>query len=491
MFQYLRFGEPTVLLAGPHKFVSKRDVEHAARAGFQRDFAEIVRERREEFLGEPCRAKQPPALGAVFDADTRFMEGRAHAYIVRARFVDAKGGRFSRRLRGILALRIGEAPRMPDPNQPNDSSPREKIQYDAIVMLARGVAHDINNLLTGVMGNSAVLRQSLADHPEYVKRLNEIEGATDKAVHLAARLLAFVEGEKPPPQVINLNPIVAHALHVEEQKFAPRIRVKRFLDPDLLNVAADLNAIGQIILSVCNNALHTIGHEEGRITLTTQNISVDSSMTQALAGLEPGPYVLFSVEDTGGGMADDDVTQIFAPGSGALSEAYMSVKDHRGYIRVRSEHGIGTTTEVYLPATDAAIGTEATLEGDRATGHETVLVIDDEQMILDVTRSVLENAGYHVLTAGGGEEALHLAETYDGTIHIALMDMAMPGMGGAETYPRLMKLRPGIRVIVMSGYDLGALEESLLNSGVNGVLQKPFRSNALLSAVQDAAVGAA
>lgn len=361
-----------------------------------------------------------------------------------------------------------------------------KSRDAAAAMLARSVAHDINNLMSSVLGNTAVIREALAGQPELLNRLSQIETATDKTAHLAARLLAFIEGTKRPPQVINLNHVVASALHIEEQELAPRVRVKRYLDPDLRNVAADSNAVNQIILTTSINAIRSIGDGEGRITLSTQNIEVDEITGRALHNLAPGPYVLFTVEDTGGGLSEEEKAGLFEASGGALASAYVAVKDHQGYIAIRNEPGIGTAYDIYLPATDAALGKTAVLEGENKRGHETILVVDDEELILDVTRSVLESLGYEVLTANSGEEALTIADTYDGVIHACLMDMAMPGMGGGETFPQLMKRRPDVKVVIMSGFDLGPLGRSLEESGVSGILQKPFRSTHLTQAVREA-----
>lgn len=362
-------------------------------------------------------------------------------------------------------------------------------RLEAAAMLARNVAHDINNLMGTILGHSSVAKQMAGAEME--KTVAAIEEAAEKASHLAQRLFTFIQGTNRPPEVLNLNAIVYHALQYEEQELAPKLRIKRYIDPDLWNVAAEPNQINQVILSLCINALNAVG-QEGLITLTTKNVVLDDDSTRALRGLKPGPHIILSVEDSGQGFSSDELAHIFESSQTShdkrpsLALVYRMVKDHRGHIAVRSEPDIGTTFDVYLPATDAAVGTKVALEGEVPRGYETILVVDDDVTILNVTRTVLESMGYHVLLAHNGREAINVAKTYEGAIHLALLDMAMPEMGGAETYPLLMKARPQIKIIVMSGFDLGALSKSLRDAGVSGLLQKPFRRDHLAKTVREA-----
>jgi CheY-like chemotaxis protein len=358
-------------------------------------------------------------------------------------------------------------------------------------MLARGVAHDVNNLSGIILGHCSELRSSASDSPEIEMALTSIEDAAEKSSHLVRRLLAFMQGTHAAPEVLNLNPMVCHALIVEEQELAPDVRIKRFNDPDLWNVAANPNLINEIVLTLSINALKAVGNE-GRVTLTTQNIDLDADSARPLRGLKEGPHVLFSVEDTGEGMGPEELAHVFDPATKTgtpgrdqgMSQIYRTVKDHNGHIAVRSEPGIGTTVDLYLPAIPPRAASSGAAAGNGLRGQETVLVIDDEPMIVNTTKIILEDMGYTILTASDGEEGVQVAKTYGGDIHMALLDMAMPGMGGSEAYPLLMKARPSLRIVVMSGFDLGELRPSLEAAGVRGLLQKPFRRDDLIQTVR-------
>jgi len=377
-------------------------------------------------------------------------------------------------------------------NDPTDSKGvRAPDQLETAAILAKMAANDINNLMGIVLGNAEALRGVVQGNADAEERLARVEHAAEKTSHLARRFLSVVEGRAEKAEVINLNPVVAHVLDSEKLDHAPNIRIKRYLDPDLWNVAANTSSITQVIQTLSRSAFEALG-DDGLISLSTQNVELDEASARSLRGLEPGPHVLVTVEGTSEGIDPRDFGRLFDPvaarveeGAGTgLSVVYRTVKDHRGHIAVRGEPGIGAAFDVYLPATAAPVGVKASIEGESAIGYETVLAVDDEELMLDVVRAVLTGAGYHVLTARNGKEALEIAEHHGGPIHLTLLDLMMPGMGGAETYPLLKKARPEMNIIIMSGYDLGTLDQSLRKLGVDGLLQKPFRRETLIEAVR-------
>lgn len=357
----------------------------------------------------------------------------------------------------------------------------------ALSALARDAAYDLNNLAAVILGTAAEMRRLCGNQPELAGHLSRIEDSSEKVSHLAERLLGIIQGKARPPRSVNLNPLVSHALQFEEQACQGKLRVKRYVDPDLWPIMADPSQLATVVLHLTLNAYEAAG-EDGRVHILTQNIELDEDASRPLR-LKPGRYVLLSVEDNGAGLSPEDLSRAFEPGfspkgdnrENGLSVVYRIVKDHKGYIAIRSEPDIGTTLDVYWPAADTAID-ESPM--GPLSGVETILAIDDEPMMLEVVRQALSTLGYTVICASDGRQALDIAEDHDGPIHLALLDMAMPIMGGAETYPLLLKARPDIKIIVMSGYDLGTLAQALEGAGVKGVLQKPFRVEKLAATIR-------
>ena len=280
---------------------------------------------------------------------------------------------------------------------------------------------------------------------------------------------------------------------MQERSFPPRVHIERDIAPDLWNVEADPAQMGQVLMNLCINAVEAIPGN-GRILLTTRNVELDSSWAGASPDLPPGRYVYLAVEDTGCGMSAKTLERVFEPffstkfqGRGlGLAAVYGIIKNHGGRITVYSEPGQGATFKVYLPATSAEIPAWPKPESGIPSGSETLLVIDDEAIVLDATSKMLERLGYQVLCAHNGEEALEIARSFEGDIHLALLDMGMPVMGGAEAWPRLKEIRPGLKVIVCSGYELDASSQALLDGGASAFLQKPFRVTALAQALRRA-----
>jgi len=365
-------------------------------------------------------------------------------------------------------------------------------RMEATATLAGGIAHDFNNLMVAVLGNAELLRLRCGERPE-AEMLDDICRAAQQAGELAQQMLAFARGGKYQPKVMNLNDTIQETLRLQERSFPPRVRIERDIAPELWNVEADPAQMGQVLMNLCINAVEAIPGN-GRILLTTRNIELKSPLEGGAPDLPPGRYVYLAVEDTGCGMSAKTLERVFEPffstkfqGRGlGLAAVYGIIKNHGGRITVYSEPGQGATFKIYLPATPAEIPAWPKPESGIPTGTETLLVIDDEAIVLDATRKMLERLGYQVLCARNGEEALELARSFEGDIHLALLDMGMPVMGGAEAWPRLKEIRPGLKVIVCSGYELDASSQALLDAGASAFLQKPFRVTELAQALRRA-----
>lgn len=364
----------------------------------------------------------------------------------------------------------------------------EAERLEAVAMMGRGIAHDINNLMETVLGNVALIRGELKDNHPRIATLEAIEKAAELAGSLTQRILSLTQGVPRKPEPVNLNSIVYHLLLVEETKLAPSVRIVRHIDPDLWRVLADHTALAQVARNLAVNAVDAL-NGKGRVTIRTRNIVLDSVSIPEGSGLRPGPYVLLSVEDDGEGMTSQTVAKAFVPGfttrEGRHGQGLATVKKlverYNGYVQINSFPGKGTVVRVYMPAIDAARAVAVPPPSAQIpAGAETILIVDDERMILEVTQETLRRLGYRTLTARNGQEAVEIAKSHDGPIHLALLDMAMPVMGGADAFPRLKALRPEMRVIVCTGFEQELISSHLLEAGgVNSFLLKPFRLSAL------------
>ncbi|HOZ46323.1 MAG TPA: PAS domain S-box protein [Candidatus Hydrogenedentes bacterium] len=381
-----------------------------------------------------------------------------------------------------------------------ESAVRTASRMEATATLAGGIAHDFNNLMVGVLGNAELLEMKLPERPDIKRMLNSIAKSAQQAGELAQKLLAFARGGKYQPRILNLNESILETLQLEERSFPPNIRIERDFERALWPVRADPSQINQVVMNLSINAVEAI-EGQGTITIVTRNLEVDEDFARMHPGLKTGSYAYLAVEDTGKGMTPDVRAKVFEPffttkfqGRGlGLAAVYGIVKNHNGHISVYSEPGRGTAFKVYLPAVqqapEAVADSEPSKKSALPRGDETILVIDDEEVVLSVTRQMLEGFGYKVLLAHDGQEAVDIAKTYDGPIHLSVLDMGMPVMGGAQAYPLLMQARPDMQVIICSGYELGPSAQALLRSGARSFIQKPFRADVMAQEVRKAIDG--
>jgi len=369
-------------------------------------------------------------------------------------------------------------------------------KMEAIGQLAGGVAHDFNNLLTVITGYSNLALSKLNPVDPLCFYLEEIKKASDRAASLTCQLLAFSRRQVLQPRVLDLNAIVADLAKMLSRLIGENIKLKTVLAPELGSVKADPGQVEQVILNLAVNARDAMP-QGGRLTIETHNIRLDDEYVGIHLGAAPGDYVMIAVSDTGCGMDEKTRERIFEPffttkevgkGTGlGLSTVYGIVKQSGGSIWVYSEMGKGTTFKVYLPRIDEEPqeyhrGTE---EREIARGTETILLVEDEEMLRRLAREVLEMKGYRVLEAANGGEAIRLCEEYRGRIHLLLTDVVMPEMSGRALADQLLQARPDLLVLYMSGYTADAI----VNHGVvdEGTLliQKPFTPGALAQMVRE------
>jgi len=346
-----------------------------------------------------------------------------------------------------------------------------------------------------VLGNAEMLRIHYTSNPDALDMLQQVSSAAKQAGELAQQLLAYARGGRYQSQMMCLNDTVDEVLRLQKRVFPPRIRLERDLEPALWSALADPAQMSQVLTNLCLNAVEAIDGN-GYIRVTTRNVTQDTLLTLLAGHLAPGRYVCLAVEDSGCGMTPEIMAHIFEPffstkfvGRGlGLPAAYGILQNHNGHITARSQPGQGSTFSVYLPAhepTPKPVSSREIAIPLVTTEPEMVLVIDDEPMIRHVTRKMLEQLGYRVLLAEDGRQAVEIVRTAQQAIHIALLDMGMPVLSGAEVYPLLRAARNDLQVIVCSGYELDSAARALLAQGAAGFLQKPYQIGDLKRAIQD------
>jgi PAS domain S-box-containing protein len=363
---------------------------------------------------------------------------------------------------------------------------------EAIVQLAGGIAHDYNNLLTGIIGHVTLLLEDDTLSPEAREDLDQIQQSADRAATLTRQLLAYSRRQVLAPRILDLNQLVAGTVSAIRRIVGNRVQVIQNLDPRLDSVLADPGQMEQILLQLSANARESMA-DGGRLELQTGVVEIDEETAQRLPGLEPGSYVTLSVSDTGRGMDETTLERIFdpffstkSPSQGAglgLPAVYGIVKQSGGYIDVGSAPGEGTTFTVYLPRLESVIS-ERGAEPARLSGTETVLVVEDETQVRELARRVLERSGYTVITAVDAESAIALSDRHAGHIHLLVTDMALPRVSGRELAARLGIHRPAIKVLYVSGTSDGAIARHRMLEPGTEFLEKPFSLERLLRKVR-------
>ncbi|MBP3956720.1 PAS domain S-box protein [Gemmata sp. G18] len=369
-------------------------------------------------------------------------------------------------------------------------------KMEAIGQLAGGVAHDFNNLLTIINGYSDLLLQRLPPSDPSHELITEILKAGERSAALTRQLLAFSRRQVLAPRVLNLNEVVADTDKMLRRLIGEDVRLSTTLATTLWAVRADPGQIEQILMNLAVNARDAMPRG-GRVTIETQNVELDEAYTRTHADAHIGPQVLLSVTDTGNGIPPEVRARIFepffttkGPGKGTglgLATVYGIVKQSGGHVAVYSEMGIGTTFKVYFPRAELTAGGSKIQTGLRLLpgGAETVLLAEDEGAVRALIRRILVERGYTVLEAADGDEAVRVAAGHDGPIHLLITDVVMPDVDGRAVAERVVRDRPELRVLFVSGYtDDAVIRHGVLREGVN-FLQKPFSPLVLALKVRD------
>jgi signal transduction histidine kinase len=405
-------------------------------------------------------------------------------------------------LKGRLARLHVAVRRVLEERTVRDERERLKVQLsqaqrmEAIGRLAGGIAHDFNNHLGIIIGQSELLMDRLGGDESSLRRVGLIREASLRAAALTQQLLAFSRRQVLEPTILDLNTVIADLGKMLTPLIGENIELATSLDPALGKVRADTIQIDQIIMNLTINARDAMP-QGGRLTIETMNVQLDESYAKAHPVVSPGWYVMLAVSDTGMGMDSETQSHMFEPffttkgkGTGTglgLATVYGIVKQSMGYIWAYSELGKGTTFKIYLPRVEGEVPARE-LQGispvHRGAG-ETVLVVEDEGMLRELSCEFLRACGYTVLEAGDGPEAIELSRQRQGPIHLLLTDAVMPKMSGRELAHQLFADRPEMKVLVVSGYtDDTALRNGLLEPRT-AFLQKPLTRDSLLRKVRD------
>ena len=367
-------------------------------------------------------------------------------------------------------------------------------KMESIGTLAGGIAHDFNNILMGIQGNASLMAiKTDASHPSYEK-IKNIETYVENGTELTRQLLGFARRGKYHAITTDINDVIEKSANMFGRT-KKEIQIQMDLVPEIWTVEVDRGQIEQALLNLYVNAWQAMP-EGGSMRLKTENVVLGADFINSQPyRVEAGDYTKITVSDTGIGIDKQTQARIFEPffttkemgrGTGlGLASVYGIIKNHGGYINVYSETGQGTTFTIYLPASAKAIQPEVKAAAPTVvTGNGTILLIDDEKMIIDVGQELLQELGYDVLTARSGQEAIETYRQWSAEIDLVIMDLIMPGMGGSETYDCLKEIDTHVKVLLSSGYSINGQAAKILERGCDGFIQKPFNINQLSEKIE-------
>jgi len=372
---------------------------------------------------------------------------------------------------------------------------RQAQKMEAVGMLAGGIAHDFNNLLTIITGYSQLILNNLGPNDSNRHSAEQIMKAGERAAALTKQLLAFSRRQVLQPKVLELNKLVSSLTTMLQRLIGEDIELRLALEPDLGRINADPGQIEQVLMNLVVNARDAMP-KGGVLTIESRNVHLDESYSARHISVKPGPYVLLAVSDNGSGMDKATRDRLFEPffttkgagrGTGlGLSTVFGIVKQSSGSVEVYSEPGSGTSVKVYLPRIDQPAHIEAVNSArPPARGTETILVVEDDEMVRTLVRETLDREGYKILDAPGPIEARRISQNHSGAIQLLITDVVMPKVSGRELAQQIIGERPDIKVLYMSGYT----DNAVLNSGILqkevAFLQKPFTPAALAEKVRD------
>jgi len=413
---------------------------------------------------------------------------------MRASAMEESSAESGEKIHGIygIARDITERKRAEETKISLEAQLRQAQKMEAIGTLAGGIAHDFNNLLMAIQGNASLMLFDLDHTHEHHDRLRNIEKLVDSGSRLTAQLLGYARKGRYEVRPLDLNALVKDACETFSRA-KKEVRINQRFEKHLATIEADAGQIEQVLMNLLVNAADAM-KGGGTITIRTSN-TTHEEMRGKLYNPRPGKYVLLTVSDTGIGMDEKTKERIFEPffttkemgrGTGlGLASTYGIIKGHGGFIDVESQPGTGATFYIYLPASTKKVSKAHRSPDTIHRGKETVLLIDDEDMVLEIGRALLETMGYQVITAKDGEEALSLYKRKGSGIDLVLLDVVMPGLSGGEVFDRLKTINPDLKCLLLSGYSIDGEATEILQRGCNGFIQKPFRLRDLSKSIRE------
>jgi signal transduction histidine kinase/ActR/RegA family two-component response regulator len=358
---------------------------------------------------------------------------------------------------------------------------QQASKMEAIATLAGGVAHEFNNALMGIVGNIELLKMDLPEDERRDKYFERMKLSGHRMSRLTDQLLAYAQGGKYQPKNTKLDDFVIETLPILQHDLSPEVRLETHFQKDLSYIKADYAQMQMVLSAILANSNEAI-EDEGFIRITANNEDVNEDLAKQYPGFKPGFYVSLTIEDDGKGMDEETRSGIFEPffttkflGRGmGMAAVYGIVKNHGGWVYLNSEPGKGTVVQIYFPAIEIEVEKPKKAKVEVATGSGTILMIEDEDVVIEVVQVMLEMLGYRVMVAKTGKDAIHITETFDGQIDLALLDIKLPDMEGGKVYPLVMEARPNLKVIVFSGYSIDGPARAILDAGAQGFIHKPF-----------------
>ena len=464
---------------------------------FNDQVCEIIGYPREELMGMNNRQYTSPATAKkMYQTFNRMFNSGASAKITKYEIIRKDGTRKTLEVSAALMRNLEAAPigfrgvlrDVTDRIQAEKDKKRleSQVQHaqkmEAIGTLAGGIAHDFNNLLMGFQGNiSLMLMDLVEDHP-HCEFLHNMERYVKRGSELTRQILGFARGGKYQVKTTLLNELINKNADMFRRTKKEITIHKKFQD-DLWSVEVDQGQIEQVLLNLFVNAWQAMPGG-GSLFLETENVTLDENDYDRPYAISPGRYVRISVSDTGIGMDKATQERIFEPffttkgvgrGTGlGLASTYGIIKNHNGIINAYSEKGHGTTFKIYLPASKKQVIEEKSRPEVAQGGTEMILLVDDEEMVADIGKDMLEKLGYTILVAFSGAEAINLFNANRDEVKLVILDMIMPDMSGGETFNRLKAIKPDAKILLSSGYSLNGRATKIMKRGCNGFIQKPF-----------------
>ena len=464
------------------------------------DFAREARQRRlplPPFIMISGKGDEVTAIASLKLGAADY-EAKREGYLEQLRYTIERAIAHEQLARITTQLRdeLAERKRSEEEREKLEEQLRTAQRMESIGRLAGGIAHDFNNLLSVILCCTEYAMVSAREDDRIRDELLEVKTAADRAATLTRQLLAFSRKQVLQPVVLNLNQIASGVEKMLHRILGEDIDYVQMLAPDLGAVWADPGQIEQVLMNLVVNARDAMP-EGGKLTLATCNVDLDEDYAARHVAMKPGSYVQLAVTDTGCGMDAATKAQIFEPffttkekgkGTGlGLSTVYGIVKQSGGNVWVYSEPGLGTTFKIYLPRVEATVESTPVVKtvATHTAGTETILVVEDEESIRDITKRILVLAGYTVLTAASAGDAMLICEAHTREIHLLLTDVVMPQMGGRGLAERVTSLRPGIKVLYMSGYTDDAIAHHGTLSPGTHFIAKPFSAVDLTKKVRE------